>query len=646
MKKLLISAGALALAAIAYAATAGNDPVLMTVNGKKVHKSEFEYLYHKNLQQQQQPQSIDDYLQMFINYKLKVADAEAARLDTTESFRNEFRSSCEELAAPYMIDSTVLNNLVNAAYEHLKENVNVSHIMVAPAENPAKNDSVVAMMEQLRADLLSGKADWAAMVEKYTVDRGTKNRAGLMGWLTPGAFPWSFEKAAYQTATGDISDVVNSGFGYHLVRVNDRRPAPGEVKASHILILTRGKDEAEQARAKVLIDSLYNVAASGADFAELAKKYSQDPGSGSRGGDLGWFGPGRMVAPFDSAAFAMADGTISKPFATSFGWHIIKREASRPIPTLDEARKTIEQQIGGDERRILPYRARLEQLTKAHKGKVLKSNVNKLANKLMKQGGWNATTVLTLENDATPVVQVDGKKFTMADMYKKLPIMTADNLNDIEQTLLTVANGLLDEQVVEAERLSMLEKNPDFRNLVNEYHDGILLFDISNQKVWDKATKDKEGLENFFATHRDNYKWEAPKFKGFIVFAKNDSVMQLAQQYCQNEATAMSNEDFVKNIKERFGKDIRVERVIAAKGDNPITDYLGFGGQKPIDPKKIRWNDYFAFREKIIAQPEEVVDVRADVTTEYQNYLEQEWIKELRNRYKVDVDQKVLKTVK
>ena len=108
----------------------------------------------------------------------------------------------------------------------------------------------------------------------------------------------------------------------------------------------------------------------------------------------------------------------------------------------------------------------------------------------------------------------------------------------------------------------------------------------------------------------------------------------------------MSNEDFVKNIKERFGKDIRVERVIAAKGDNPITDYLGFGGQKPIDPKKIRWNDYFAFREKIIAQPEEVVDVRADVTTEYQNYLEQEWIKELRNRYKVDVDQKVLKTVK
>ena len=122
--------------------------------------------------------------------------------------------------------------------------------------------------------------------------------------------------------------------------------------------------------------------------------------------------------------------------------------------------------------------------------------------------------------------------------------------------------------------------------------------------------------------------------------------MQLAQQYCQNEATAMSNEDFVKNIKERFGKDIRVERVIAAKGDNPITDYLGFGGQKPTDSKKIRWNDYFAFREKIIAQPEEVVDVRADVTTEYQNYLEQECIKELRNRYHVDVDQKVLKTVK
>lgn len=642
----MISSGAIALAAFAYAATTAiTDPVLMTVNGKKVHKSEFEYLYHKNNQQQTQPQSIDDYLTMFIDYKLKVADAETAKLDTTKQFIDEFRSSCNELAQPYMIDSLALNELINEAYGHVRENVNVSHLMLYGGATQAENDSVVNLLESLRNQVLTGTANWDETVAKYTVDRGTRDNGGLMGWLTPGAFPWPFEKAAYATPEGQISPVVNSGFGYHIIRVNGRRPAPGEVNASHILLLTANKTPQEQEQAKMRIDSLYTLLQNGADFAELATQYSEDPGSAARGGDLGWFGPGRMVAPFDSAAFAIPDRSFSKPFRTNFGWHIIYRFTSRPVASLPEVKQTLINQINADERGQIPYRVRMEQLTAQHNGKVLDKGIDRVMDIIKKAGVYDTTVAKSLADCKIEVAQVNNEKFPMSAAMRNIPTFTSTDMDYVRTFIANAAASLRDAQVIEAERARMINDNPDYRNLVNEYRDGILLFDISNRKVWDKAAKDKIGQDNYFAAHRTNYKWDAPKFKGYIVFAKNDSVLQEAKAYCDKLNEDFNQDTFVTLVKDKFGKDIRVERVIAAQGENPITDYLAFGAPKPNDPKKIRWNDYFAFRGKVIDQPEEAADVRGLVITDYQNYLEKEWINYLHKRYKVKVDNKVLKTV-
>lgn len=645
MKKLLVSAGAIALAAFAYAATnADKDPVLMTVNGKKIHKSEFEYLYHKNNRQQQQPQAIDEYLKMFIDYKLKVADAEAAKLDTTKQFIDEFKSSCAELAQPYMVDSIVLNELIDEAYKHECENLNVSHIMVNLAQSPAENDSIRAKLEGIRQDILSGKADWNDMAKKYSIDRATRDNGGYMGWIVSGAYPWAFEKVAYETEKGQISKIADSGFGFHIIRVNDRRPAPGEVKASHILVLTLNKTPEEQAQAKVKIDSLYKELLAGADFAEMAKKHSEDPGSGGRGGELGWFGPGRMVAPFDSASFAIKDGELSTPFKTSYGWHIVKREDSRPVASMAEMRQDLINRIGNDERSSIPYESRMEQLIVQHHGVVLDEGIDEVMKIARKAGRVDTTVIKLIEASDVKVAQVGNKKFPMSMV--SVPTITTDNMDDVRNVLWHSAMSLVRVQAVEAERERMIDETPGYRNLVNEYRDGILLFEISNRNVWDKAGNDKEGLDNYFAAHRSDYTWKAPKFKGYIVFAKNDSTMQLAKSYCDKMEANFNHETFVEQVKERFGKDVRVERVIAAKGENPITDYLAFGGTKPNDPKKIRWNDYFAFRGKIIDQPEEVADVRGAVVTDYQNYLEKQWLENLHKRYKVKVDKKVLKTVK
>ena len=300
MKKILIPA-ALIAAAILSGAAKKNDPTLMTVNGKPVKVSEFTYLYNKNNQQQAEPQTLDEYVDMFVNYRLKVADAEAAGLDTTAAFKKEYDGYCDDLAKPFLTDSTVVEKLSREAYERMKKNVKVSHIMLPIGRTPDERMANRARLDSIRTAILNG-ADFGDMAVKYSSDRSAQRNRGSMGYVKSGSFPYPFEYAAYNTPVGQISEVIDDApYGWHIIRVDDVRPDAGEWHARHILKLTRGLDEAAAAAKKAQIDSIYNVLAGGADFAEVAAKESEDPGSARRGGDGGWFGSGRMVPEFENA---------------------------------------------------------------------------------------------------------------------------------------------------------------------------------------------------------------------------------------------------------------------------------------------------------------------------------------------------------
>lgn len=578
MKKQLLSATI--IGASLFALTAKNsDPVLMNVAGKDVPLSEFEYLYHKNNTQQAQPQSIDQYVGMFINYKLKVADAEAAGIDTTAAFREEFYKFRNELAEPYLQDSTVYEALIQQSYDHMKDELLVSHIMLREGQD--------ALGDSLRNAILSGQTTFEEVAKDFSIDTPSAARGGLMGVVTPGRFPWAFEKAAYETKVGEISPVVNSGFGLHIIRPEKRTPARGEVKASHILRVTRGTNDSIMARQKEVIDSIYYVViADPSKFEELAKEFSEDPGSGRRGGDLGWFGGGQMVAEFDSTAFALPVGAISKPFKTQFGWHIIKKDDARGIGSLDENRAEIEKQIKNSDRGQEPAKAYINRAAK------------KYANDLP-SGSFDDNGQLTPEGT---------------------------------------------EAVLELARKDLAKTNDDYRNLVNEYRDGILLYEISNRNVWDRAAKDRVGLEEFFQANKEKYKWGQPKFKSYIIFATNDSTLNAAMEYAASLPADMAPTDFVKNIRDKFGRDIKIERVIAAKGENPITDYLGFGAEKPENNNK--WKSYAAFNGHVINAPEEAADVRGAAIADYQEQLESQWVAGLHKKYNVKINKGVLKKAK
>lgn len=640
MKKLFLSAATVALAISAFAGdNTLDEKVLMTVNGRDVKVSEFNYLFKKNNSQQLAPQSIDDYIGMFVDYKLKVADAETAGIDTTASFIAEYSKFRDELAAPYLRDKSVEDALMQEAYGHMRRDVNVSHIMVNKLSGP--NPS--ALLDSVRNAIVKGEISFEEAAAKYSVDTPSAVRGGLMGWLPAGRFPWSFEKAAYDTKVGEISPVIDSGFGYHIVKVNETRQSKGQVHASHILKLTRDLPAEAVAAQKVAIDSIYTLLKNGADFAELAKAESEDPGSASRGGDLGWFGSGMMVAEFDSVAFALPDGQISEPFTTAFGYHIIKRFDHRDIEPFDEVSERIKAMMVRDGRDDQPRQAKLKQLKKKYDVVALIANRMSLKHHLG-NSPVDSALFIAMANDATPMVRIGDQNITVAQAFLSLTPTEYPDALSLISAIEQKADELADDVVTQHAIADLETENAEYRNLINEYRDGILLFEISNRNVWDRAAKDKDGLEDYFHKNIAKYKWDVPRYKGYVVFAANDSIIGEALKFAET-VTTDNPEQFVEAMRKEFGKNIKIERVIAAKGENPITDNIAFGGEKPT-VKSPRWASYAACRGRVIDQPEEAADLRGVATTDYQNVLEQQWLKKIRKTYPVKIDKKVLKEVK
>lgn len=638
MKKQILAFSVLGASLAMLAATASDDPVLMNIAGKNVRLSEFEYLYNKNNSQQAQPQTLDEYLTMFIDYKLKVADAEAAGIDTTQSFITEFTQFRNELADPYMVNKEVLDSLVLDVYNHMSDDVYVSHIMM--------RDDKAVFLDSLRTAIIDGKTTFEDAARTYSIDAPSAQRGGLMGWVVSGRYPWEFEVAAFETGVGEISPVVNSGFGQHIIRVEKRVPAHGEVLVEHILRLTNNLPDSLQAVEHERIDSIYSAIVGGADFNQLASAFSQDPGSARRGGKLDWFGPGMMVQEFDSVAFALPVGAYSEPFRTSFGWHIIHKLDARGKESLEDARAGIEASLNSNERGQLPRRRFMFDMMKKYNGHVIVKNLEKVKKQADKMGGvLDSTMIASFAKSDMPIFEIDGVKYPLKDVIPAMSVSAVRGGQNIADMVRVAAVKVMGEKALDLARRDLALVNPDYRNLVNEYRDGILLFEISNRNVWQRAAENKDELEKYFNENRSKYAWESPKFKSYIIFASNDSILGEAVNYASTLPQDIAPAEVVSSLRARFGRDVKIERVIAAKGENAITDFLAFGGDKPSSDSA-RWPAYAAFRGRVIPAPEEAADVRGLVVADFQSELEHRWIESLRAKYPVKVNQDVLRQVK
>lgn len=643
--KILLGAGiGISACAIALAA---KDPVVMTVNGVDVPRSEFEYLYHKNSQQQQlEAQPIEEYAEMFKLYKLKVADAKAQGIDTTAAFRREMEQYRADLAAPYVTDSAYIMELVDEAFARSREEVETSHIMLLKKRKASENAAVRSRLDSIRSLALAGE-DFGELAGRFSEDRPSAPRGGSLGYIAGGRYPYFFEQAAYSLQPGEVSGIVESPMAYHIIKAGARRPAQGQVLVSHIMKMARPEaSEADAARAKQQIDSIYQVVKQDpSKFEQLARTLSDDPGSARNGGALPWFGTGQMVPEFEEVSYALAPGEISEPVKSMFGWHIIQKKDFRPAPSYEEMVPELKQRVVNprDERALLVKKRTTANLERKHKGRRNQKVVDSML-AYVEANGIDSTfyaDALGGKLGSEAFAYIGKSPVTVARLASTMNHLTVPAGIDGVSAL----NGRMDhvyaDALMEAEEQWLEDNVADYRNLLHEYRDGSLLYEASLRRVWDKAAKDTEGLNAYFEAHRGDYIWNEPKAKGILVQAANDSVAQLVR----DRALTLGGDTIVQTIRKEFRQNATADRVLASKGVNAMVDNLMFGSPA-VQPSNSAYTVYFMLNPAVISAPEEMSDVRGLVVNDYQNQLEREWAEELRALYPVTVNEKELRKIK
>ena len=635
-RKIILFAG---LALSTYAFSQEKDQVLMKINNKDITRSEFEYIYNKNNSNNElDKKSLDEYFNLFVNFKLKVTAAEAEGVDTTKAFRDEFMGYRQQLAKSYLTDDSVDEANARSIYERLKENVEALHILVRCKPDATPKDSLEAYRkaERARQRILNGE-DFEKVAREVSEDPSVKQNGGNLGYFTALQMVTPFEDVAYSLKNGEVSKPVRTDFGYHVIKVTNRRPDMGKVLVAHIFkFLPQDATKDQQNKATVQIDSIYNALQNGADFASLAKKCSDDQGTATRGGELPWIGFHQTVKEFENVAFSLNKNEISKPFRSPSGMHIVKLIDRKAIEPFEEKKDEIVRRMDRQGRGNKGVEALVEKLKGEYNFSYNDKGVNGVKT-LMKniQAGKDSLTSAGAMNLSGDLFTMNGINYPVQGFI----VWTKTQQGSVEKLLKEYTSNLI--LAYEDSRLE--QKHPEFGHLMQEYRDGILLFDISNRKVWDKASKDEKGLDTFFEENKANYKWDSPRFKGVIVHCKDKKTAKAVKKLTKKNP----QEEWATVIRKTLNNDsisvVKVEKGLFIKGDNKYVDKLEFksGSFEPVKDYPVT----IVIGKMLKGGPESYKDVRGPVTADYQNYLEAGWIKELRDKYKVEINQQILKTV-
>jgi peptidyl-prolyl cis-trans isomerase SurA len=621
--------------------------IIVTIGNEKISREEFEANYKKNntnVLDKKDLKTPAEYLDLYIKFKQKVLEAEKLGYDTIRSYREELEGYRKELAKPYLTDVSYNEEVVKTAYYRTANERKASHLLirVTPEASPADTLTAWNKINDIRNQILAG-ADFNEMASKYSEDPSAAQNKGLLGYFSAFQMVYPFEDATYKTPVGKVSPIIRSRFGYHIIKVHDERPAAGEIKVMHIMkMFPQQASEETIAKLKLSADSLYQKAVSGDDFAELAKKYSDDKQSSTDGGVINWFTPNNMVPSFAEAAFALKnDGDISPVIRTPYGWHIIKRLERRTTQPFEKMKADLESKIKQN-----------PQISK-HSDEVfnqkLRAEYNLKINEpsIEKYMEWCADTTnwkKQLADDPVQKLQL----VTFADQKFAARAFT-DYLHKVnfrpqaghtETQLKDQLNKFISQKLLEYENTQLERKHPDFARIYQEYHDGILLFNISKDKIWDVATTDTARLENYFEHCTKKYYWN-DRFKGWIIQA-NDLHTRANTESLLNESKATQKEEFTDLFNTPTDTKIQITDVVCEKGENPIVDYFIWNGPKPSG-----FDETTTFVNGKIEKNEVkgLKDAWGLYSTDFQEQIEKEWIESLQKKYPVVINRKVLEKI-
>ena len=473
------------------------DKKLITIDGEKTTVSEFKRVYEKNLDaiDNEDAKSITKNLELYINYKLKVKEAYAIKLDTLPSYKREMETYKNQLSAPYLQDTTFIDKLVKDAYFRTKNQVKAKHILIRMSKDANPKDTLIAYNKilKLRDRILNGEKFEAVAAEssddksaKDDPKTGRKGNGGNLGYFSAFNMVYPFEDAAYSTKVGEISMPFKTQFGYHIMQVVDFKESKGQIEAAHILV----RDTSAVGEKK--IGDIYNKLKANENFEDLAKEYSEDPGSKGNGGKLGKFGVGRMVKPFSDAAFSLENiNDFSKPFKTRFGWHIVKLIKKYPIESFDEMKKALKAKVKKSSRMQLSEKAVVNKLKKEYTIIEFEEAKNILERKDIR-----AIAKDSLKNT---IISINDKKITQETFVKYIR-------NRRHLPAFKLFEMFKEDQIMKYYKENLIYTEPEYAYTLKEYEDGLLLFELMQNKIWTKSSKDTLGLKNYFKANAANYK--------------------------------------------------------------------------------------------------------------------------------------------
>lgn len=629
---------------------AQKEETVLEIDGKKVSKAEFLQIYLKNNNDPKYDKaSLDEYMELFKKFKLKVAEAETLGYDTIPKLKKELDGYRKQLAQPYLVDSSQNSALVKQAYERMKTEVRASHILVKLDENASPEDTLVAYnrIMSLKKRIENGE-DFAVVAKSKggSDDPSAQRNSGDLGYFTAFQMVYPFEEAAYNTPVGKISNPVRTRFGYHLIKVADQRPARGTMKAAHIMVAT-GKDatpeEIESARKK--INEIYDKLKAGESFEKLAGEFSDDSQTADKGGVLPLFGTGtttRMVPEFEEAAFTLKNNNdITEPVKTDFGFHIIKRLEWTELRSFDQLKKEIQSKVNKDERAKKTQDSFIAKLKKdyGYSDSYKKTSgwfVQNLDSTYF-MGKWNADK---LTSDK-PMFKLGKQVFTQQQFGDYLEknyrnVRKSDNAALIKKQYIAWQNA----EILAYEEKQLERKYPEFKALMQEYHDGILLYEIMTDKVWNKAIKDTSGLREFFAKNNDKYQWGV-RYDAFVYECLNQDIANQVTAMLKSSDTISSktiigkvNKESELNLRVRTNK-FEAEQTNFLKGQNLK---VGVNAPYTVDGKV-----YVVKVSEIVAPgPKVLSEAKGAATSDYQNYLEKVWLEELSKKHPIVVHSSVL----
>ncbi len=622
--------------------------VLLTIDETPVHTSEFVRVYKKNLElvQDDSQKDVENYLELFIDYKLKIAEAYRQKLHEDSNYKKEFSKYQEQLSRNYLYEDKVNDDLAMEAYQRGLEEINASHILVFTSFDDLPQDTLTAYnkIEKIRERALKGE-DFEKLARETSEEPSAKERGGNLGYFSVFTLVYPFETAAYNTPVGEISEIVRTQFGYHIIKVIDRRKKLHELTVSHIML----SDKADSTRTfdpEERIKELHSLIQQGESFENLAKQFSDDKSSGKRGGQLNKFSKGDLRSDeFEEAAYALETaGDVSEPVKTSFGWHLIRLDEIHTIPTFEEKKRDL-----------------LNRVQDASRTKIVTNKVNKKIKD--KYGYTNDGTYKTFFNEylKDEVLQRKWVYDTLSGEQDKVIFTIGDRelhysdfaeyINDRQRrtkaykTKEGLINGMFDEfETLELKNYfrDRLEfENEEYAGIITEYRDGLLIFDVMDKNIWGKAKNDSIGLQKFYDATKEQYVWKK-RVDAIIVSATNNATAREVGKLLEQSKTE-------EDIKKQFNTEEAVNVIISNgvfeidQSDLPENFEVVKGVSKiyPVD------DSFVIVKVKEIIEPsiKTLDEVKGKVLSNYQNHLEENWVKELRKKYEVEINKKALRKV-